>query len=83
MAEHQDEHDALSKTDARVAWCEDDVASIESWAPGLRLLDSCTLPDGPTPVLDLLPPEMTAALPVMRQQPQVNSYRLSVFGTSA
>jgi O-methyltransferase involved in polyketide biosynthesis len=81
MAEHQDEHDALSRTDARVAWFVDDVPSLREWEPALRLVESRTLPDGPPPVLELVPPEMTAALQAVRETPQVASYRLNVFRT--
>ena len=82
MAEHQDEHDALSRMDARVAWCIDDPATLREWEPDLRLTDSCILPDAPAPVRDLLPPEVIGALPAMRADPQVASYRLNLFTTA-
>jgi O-methyltransferase involved in polyketide biosynthesis len=79
LFEHQDENDLLSDLDARVAWGVDDPGDIESWDVGLALAERCTLADPPQEVAELFPPEVSAMVPVLREEPQVRDYMLNRF----
>lgn len=77
---NQEQHDALSKVEARMRWFCADPAGITAWRPGTRLLTSCTLTTLPAPVHDRLPQsvrEMVAGLAEQRL-PQVEEYRLNL-----
>lgn len=78
MLEHQDDHDTLGAMEARVQWCCDDPRTVEAWAPGWTLVESCTFPDAPAEVLALAPPPVLELLPALREDPQVNAYRQNV-----
>ncbi|MEU6493426.1 hypothetical protein AB0919_29970 [Streptomyces sp. NPDC046994] len=76
----QDQHDALSKVDARMRWSCTGPAELTEWVPGLTLLASHTLSSLPGPLYDTLPTphqEMLSGL-ARRQLPQVEQYRLSL-----
>ncbi|MCL7430350.1 class I SAM-dependent methyltransferase [Streptomyces sp. YS415] len=76
----QEQHDALSKVEARMQWACDDPAEITAWRPGARLLTTCTLTTLPTPLHDRLPAadrEMLANLAGQRLS-QVEEYRLNL-----
>ncbi len=79
MRDHQDEHDALQKMDARVEWFCEEPAALEDWGLRLELEESCILPEGPEEVRALLPPPMLVALPALTADPQVQSYKLNRF----
>jgi O-methyltransferase involved in polyketide biosynthesis len=76
----QDQHDVLSKVEARLQWVCPDPAILEEWRPGVRLLASHAL--------TALPPDMYAALPRPYQEmltalaaqklPRVEEYRLNL-----
>jgi O-methyltransferase involved in polyketide biosynthesis len=76
----QDQHDALSKVDARMRWACADPAEITSWHPRAQLLASH--------ILTSLPPKMHAELPTPYQEmlaglaaqqlAQVEEYRLNL-----
>ncbi|GAB2965452.1 class I SAM-dependent methyltransferase [Streptomyces pseudoechinosporeus] len=76
----QDQHDALSKVEARMRWTCADPAELADWRPGSRLLASHRLTS--------LPPRMREELPAAYQEmltgladqrlPQVDEYWLSL-----
>ncbi|KUL31877.1 class I SAM-dependent methyltransferase [Streptomyces regalis] len=76
----QDQHDALSKVDARMQWTCADPTQLAEWQPGARILASHTLSSLPTPMYGALPAatqEMLTGLAAQRL-PQVEEYRLSL-----
>ncbi|WP_462187480.1 MULTISPECIES: hypothetical protein [unclassified Frankia] len=78
MRQNQEQHDALSKVDARARWFCENPADLERQVPGLEILESRTLPEAPRAVLDRLPSEVSAAMPARHEDPQVRSYRLNL-----
>jgi O-methyltransferase involved in polyketide biosynthesis len=77
----QDQHDALSKVEARMQWVCADPAEITTWRPGTRLLTTCSLTDLPSALRDQLPAayqEMLTGLAAQRLA-QVEEYQLSLF----
>ncbi|GHG98967.1 class I SAM-dependent methyltransferase [Streptomyces lanatus] len=77
----QDEHDALSKVEARMQWACADPAEITGWRPGTRLLTSCTLTDLPARLHERLPAAYREMLSGLAQQRlvQVDEYRIGLF----
>jgi len=76
----QDEHDALSKVEARMRWACADPAELADWRPGSRLLASHRLTSLPPRMHEELPSayqEMLAGLADQRL-PQVDEYRLTL-----
>ncbi|MEU0390256.1 class I SAM-dependent methyltransferase [Streptomyces chartreusis] len=76
----QDEHDALSKVDARMRWSCADPPRLADWRPGAHLLASHTLTSLPPRLHDELPAsyrQMLSGLAVQRL-PQVEEYRLNL-----
>ncbi|MCT9081335.1 class I SAM-dependent methyltransferase [Streptomyces fulvoviolaceus] len=76
----QDQHDALSKVDARMRWNCAGPARLAEWRPGAEVLASHTLSGLPAPMYDALPAttqEMLTGLAAQRL-PQVEDYRLSL-----
>ncbi|MER7408541.1 class I SAM-dependent methyltransferase [Streptomyces sp. NPDC000070] len=76
----QDQHDALSKVQARMQWTCADPAVLAEWRPGAQVLASHTLSSLPAPMYDELPAatqEMLSGL-AAQQLPQVEEYRLSL-----
>ncbi|MGW3725245.1 class I SAM-dependent methyltransferase [Streptomyces sp. NPDC000851] len=76
----QDQHDALSKVDAKMQWSCADPAELTDWRPGTRLLASHTLTSLPTTMYDELPAayqEMLSGLKAQRL-PQVEEYRINL-----
>ncbi|WP_246203462.1 class I SAM-dependent methyltransferase [Streptomyces tailanensis] len=76
----QDQHDALSKVEARMQWTCADPADLSAWRPGTRLLDSRTLTGLPAPLHDRLPVAYREMLSGLAEQrlPQVEEYRLNL-----
>ncbi|MGP4007563.1 class I SAM-dependent methyltransferase [Streptomyces sp. 4N124] len=80
MIDTQDEHDALSKVDARLTWNCTDPARLAEWRPGVQVLASHTLVTLPSAMYDELPrgyQEMLTGLAAMKL-PQVEDYRLNL-----
>jgi O-methyltransferase involved in polyketide biosynthesis len=76
----QEQHDALSKVEARMHWHCPDPAQLADWRPGTRVLASHTLTSLPEPLLAQLPlpyQEMVATITAQRL-PQAEGYRLSL-----
>ncbi|MFC9915611.1 class I SAM-dependent methyltransferase [Streptomyces sp. NPDC127197] len=76
----QDQHDALSKVDAKMQWSCADPAELTDWRPGTRLLASHTLTSLPTTMYEELPAayqEMLSGLKTQRL-PQVEEYRINL-----
>ncbi|MEV1084745.1 hypothetical protein AB0I98_42150 [Streptomyces sp. NPDC050211] len=76
----QDQHNALSKVDARMRWTCADPAEITSWHAGTQLLASHTLTSLPPKTHAELPThyqEMLADL-ATQQLAQVEEYRLNL-----
>ncbi|MER7661470.1 class I SAM-dependent methyltransferase [Streptomyces sp. NPDC096193] len=76
----QDEHDALSKVEARMQWACADPAQLTEGRAGVQLLTSHTLSNLPGPMFDELSPsyqEMLTGLGALRM-PQVEEYRLNL-----
>ncbi|MBV7694412.1 class I SAM-dependent methyltransferase [Streptomyces sp. TRM70350] len=76
----QDQHDALSKVDARMQWSCADPAELTDWRPGARLLASHTLSSLPAAMFDELPAAHQEMLSGLAEQrlPQVEKYRISL-----
>ncbi|MFE6645304.1 hypothetical protein ACFVJS_01990 [Nocardioides sp. NPDC057772] len=78
--EHQgDEGSPLKNLEARIDWGCDDPAVIESWAPGVRLLESRTLGQAPDAVRRRLPLTLRLMSPVMSRTRSGKAYRLNRF----
>lgn len=76
----QDQHDALSKVDARMQWNCSHPARLAEWRPGARVIASHTLSSLPAMMYDELPAttqEMLTGLAAQRL-PRVEDYRLSL-----
>ncbi|NGO74603.1 class I SAM-dependent methyltransferase [Streptomyces sp. YC504] len=76
----QDQHDALSKVEARMRWSCSDPSALQDWRPGTRLLTSHTLTTLPQQMYEALPTpyrEMLTGLAAQRL-PQVEEYRLTL-----
>ncbi|MFF9120472.1 class I SAM-dependent methyltransferase [Streptomyces massasporeus] len=76
----QEQHDALSKVDARMHWYCPDPAQLADWRPGTGMLASHTLTSLPGPLLAELPlpyQQMVSALAAQRL-PQAEGYRLNL-----
>ena len=65
--------------DVRVDWGCDDPAEIESWGPGVRLLESRTLGEAPAAVRRRLSLELRLMSPVMSRTRSGKAYRLNRF----
>ncbi|RMI31534.1 class I SAM-dependent methyltransferase [Streptomyces triticirhizae] len=74
----QDEHDALSRVEARLRWGCADIEVVTDWVPGSRVLASHTLTSLPQPVHDALPARHRAMLADLarRRLPAVEEYRM-------
>ncbi|MGW0776855.1 class I SAM-dependent methyltransferase [Streptomyces sp. NPDC002835] len=79
IIDSQDQHDALSKVQARMRWACDDPADIIEWAPGGRLLATHTLTTLPPALYGRLPAGYQEMLNGLAEQrlPQVEQYRLN------
>ncbi|MFJ3967097.1 class I SAM-dependent methyltransferase [Streptomyces parvus] len=76
----QEQHDALSKVEARMNWYCPDPAHLADWHPGIEVVASHTLTSLPGPLLAELPlayQQMVSALTEQRL-PQAEGYRLSL-----
>ncbi|WP_329152851.1 hypothetical protein OHA63_03575 [Streptomyces anulatus] len=76
----QEQHDALSKVEARMRWYCPDPADLTDWHPGTEVVASHTLTSLPDPLLAELPAvhqQMMSALAEQRL-PQAEGYRLSL-----
>lgn len=74
----QEQHDALSKVEARVHWYCPDPAQLTGWRPGTRVLVSHTLTSLPEDLVTQMPPsyqQMVSAIAAQRL-PQAEGYRL-------
>jgi O-methyltransferase involved in polyketide biosynthesis len=80
IIDSQDQHDALSKVQARMRWACDDPADIIEWAPGGRLLATHTLTTLPLALFGRLPAGYQEMLNGLAEQrlPQVEQYRLNL-----
>lgn len=80
IVDHQNQHDALSKVEARMAWACADPSRLSDWRPGTQILASHTLSSLPPRMYDELPPayqDMLSGLATQRL-PQVEEYRLNL-----
>ncbi|MEU1811533.1 class I SAM-dependent methyltransferase [Micromonospora aurantiaca (nom. illeg.)] len=77
---NQHRHDALKKTSATLRWACDDPREIESWQPGIRLVESSTVGAQPD-VLRRLPLPYRILMPALRLLPQARAYRLNLYQT--
>ncbi|MFJ8594990.1 class I SAM-dependent methyltransferase [Streptomyces sp. NPDC093598] len=76
----QEQHDVLSKVDARMHWYCPDPAGLTGWRPGIGVLASHTLTSLPGPLLAELPlpcQQMVSAIAAQRL-PQAEGYRLNL-----
>lgn len=76
----QEQHDVLSKVEARMNWYCPDPAHLADWHPGIEVVASHTLTSLPGPLLAELPlayQQMVSALTEQRL-PQAEGYRLSL-----
>ncbi|MFI7351635.1 class I SAM-dependent methyltransferase [Streptomyces sp. NPDC049936] len=77
----QEEHDALSRVEARMHWfCPDLPAQLADWRPGADMMASHTLTSLPAALLAQLPlpyRQMVAAL-AAQKLPQAEGYRLNL-----
>ncbi|MGZ3103410.1 class I SAM-dependent methyltransferase [Streptomyces sp. H72] len=77
----QEQHDALSRVEARMRWyCPDVGAQLAHWRPGTETAASHTLTSLPAPLLAQLPlpyQQMVSAL-AAQKLPQAEGYRLSL-----
>lgn len=81
IVQAQDEHDVLSKVDAKLTWACADPAEVTGWAPGLSLLASHRMTSLPARLYDALPvgyQEMLTDLTAQRL-PQVEEYQMSLY----
>jgi O-methyltransferase involved in polyketide biosynthesis len=78
MLEHQDEHDTLASMEARVEWACDDPAEFEVGGD-LRLFESCTFPESPAEILDLVANEVRELLVAFADDPRIHTYRQNLF----
>ncbi|MDT0443783.1 class I SAM-dependent methyltransferase [Streptomyces johnsoniae] len=78
LIEAQDEHDALSKVEARLRWGCADIGVIADWVPGSRVIGSHTMTTLPPDVRDALPAPSRRMLDELtrRQLPQVEGYHM-------
>ncbi len=76
----QDQHDALSKVDAKMQWSCTGPTELAEWLPGLTVLASHTLSSLPQPMHDALPASLQDMLSGLARQrlPQVEDYRLNL-----
>lgn len=80
IVDAQDEHDALSKVEARMQWACAGPAEITAWCPGTEVLASCTVTRLPSSLSDRLPGayrEMLSNL-AARHLPQAEKYRFNL-----
>jgi hypothetical protein len=78
--ETHEQHDALSKVEARMHWYCPDMAQLADWRAGINVLASHTLTNLPGPLLAELPlpyQQMVSALAAQRL-PQAAGYRLNL-----
>ncbi|MEU2271459.1 class I SAM-dependent methyltransferase [Streptomyces olindensis] len=76
----QEQHDALSKVEARMHWYCPDPAQLADWRPGARVLASHTLTSLPEDLVARLPlpyQQMVSAIAAQRL-PQAEGYRLNL-----
>ncbi|MBU2668107.1 alpha/beta fold hydrolase [Actinoplanes bogorensis] len=78
---NQHRHDALRKMSAPLQWACDDPHAVESWHPGLRLLDSSTV-GAQSAVRRTLPMPYRVLMPALKALPQTRAYRLNLYGTA-
>lgn len=74
MADHQDEHDAISAMDAEFRWFCDHLSAFDVPNVTIEVLERCGLPDAPAPVARLLPDAVRSAIPTMAIDPLASSY---------
>ncbi|RAJ67189.1 O-methyltransferase involved in polyketide biosynthesis [Streptomyces sp. Amel2xB2] len=74
----QDDHDALSKVEARMRWSCADPAELAVWLPGTEVLAAHTLSGLPGRMYEQLPAAYREMLDGLAEQrlPQVEEYRL-------
>lgn len=80
IAETQDQHDVLSKVEARMQWACADPVELTAWQPGTRILASHTLSALPSHMYEELPTAYQKMLTGLAEQrlPQVEEYRLTL-----
>ncbi|WP_059013562.1 class I SAM-dependent methyltransferase [Streptomyces specialis] len=85
LLEAQDQHDALSKVEARMRWGCADADIITAWVPGSRLLGTHTMSTLPPGVHDALPAPTRQMLTDLAHQhlPQVEGYRMHLIHLSS
>ncbi|MFI6350409.1 class I SAM-dependent methyltransferase [Streptomyces sp. NPDC050560] len=84
MVDTQDEHDALSKVEARMRWTCDGPEHLTAWHPGIEVLACHTLSDPPPALYAELPPSYQRMITDLatRRLPQVEEYRLALLRLS-
>ncbi len=74
MRDHQSDHDTIGALDADFQWFCDDPATLELTHTTIEILERCTFPEAPQPVLDLLPPDLRQLLTALADDPQMATY---------
>ncbi|MEV7049620.1 MULTISPECIES: class I SAM-dependent methyltransferase [Streptomyces] len=76
----QEQHDALSKVEARMRWYCPDPADLTDWHPGTEVVASHTLTSLPDPLLAELPAAHQQMMSALAEQrlPQAEDHRLSL-----
>jgi O-methyltransferase involved in polyketide biosynthesis len=77
ILQHQHDHDALQKVDARVRWTCEYPTELATW--GLDLQETLTLAEPPREIHTVLPTQTRDSLSALEADPQVQSYRLNRF----
>jgi O-methyltransferase involved in polyketide biosynthesis len=75
MRDHQDDHDTISQMDASFQWFCDDLRDLGQPGVTVEAVESCTFPEAPAQVLDLLPAPNRDALAANASDPQMLAYR--------
>ncbi|MGW0825125.1 class I SAM-dependent methyltransferase [Streptomyces sp. NPDC002845] len=80
IIDNQDEHDALSKVEARMRWACPDPDELTRWLPGARVLATHTLSALPPRMYDELSASYQEFLTGLAAQrlPQVEEYRMNL-----
>ncbi|KDN73818.1 lipoprotein [Streptomyces olindensis] len=80
VVDNQDQHDVLSKVEARFRWACADPAELSTWRPGTRVLASHTLDALPSRMFEALPGTCRQMITDLagRNLPHVKAYRLTL-----
>ncbi|GAA3000691.1 class I SAM-dependent methyltransferase [Actinokineospora diospyrosa] len=78
IIDNRHRHGALKKMSAKLVWACDDPRDIESWHPGIRLLDTSAVGGHPE-LRRHLPLLYRVLMPLVHALPQSRSYRLNLY----